>query len=84
MQFDSDFQGGGMGIQRALIVQSGLTGSGIAQVFINDVGQEILDRAPKTEHILPLSVPVKRFRFERHIKTLSQRIITTLYYHPSK
>ena len=26
---------------------------------------------------MPLSVPAKRFRFERHIKTLSQRIITT-------
>ena len=32
---------------------------------------------PKTEDFLPLSAPAKRFRFERHIKTLSQRIMTT-------
>jgi len=34
----------------------------------------------KTEFVtysLPLSPPAKRFRFERHIKTLSQRIMTT-------
>jgi hypothetical protein len=28
-------------------------------------------------HILPLSAPAKRFRFEGHIKTLSHRIMTT-------
>jgi hypothetical protein len=31
----------------------------------------------KTEYSLPLSAPAKRFRFERDIQTLSQRIITT-------
>ena len=28
------------------------------------------------EGILPLSTPAKRFRFERYVKTLSQRIMT--------
>jgi hypothetical protein len=31
----------------------------------------------QTEDFLPLSAPSKRFRFERHIKTLNQRIMTT-------
>src|SRR4030042_2082974 len=31
----------------------------------------------KCVSILPLSAPAKRFRFQRHIKTLSQRIMTT-------
>jgi hypothetical protein len=31
----------------------------------------------RSESILPLSAPAKRFRFARHIKTLSQRIMTT-------
>ena len=32
---------------------------------------------PRWPNILPLSVPAKRFRFERRIKTLSQRIMIT-------
>jgi hypothetical protein len=31
----------------------------------------------ENEDSLPLSAPAKRFRIERHIKTLSQRIMTT-------
>ena len=31
----------------------------------------------KAQDILPLSTPAKRFRFERYIKTLSRRIMTT-------
>jgi hypothetical protein len=31
----------------------------------------------KTEYVLLLSAPAKRFRFERHIQNLSHRIITT-------
>ena len=29
------------------------------------------------EYILPISAPAERFRYERHIKTLSRRIMTT-------
>jgi hypothetical protein len=32
---------------------------------------------PRWPDILPIFAPAKRFRFERHIKTLSQRIMTT-------
>ncbi|MGZ3937072.1 MAG: hypothetical protein ACXVMS_18950, partial [Flavisolibacter sp.] len=69
------------------ILGKAMKGQEIPEMLKTDIGPEskaiqvkngaAVICALENAHILPLSVPAKRFQFERHIKTLSQRIITT-------